>query len=492
MHDTVIIFPHQLFADLTPLKGRTVYLVEIDLFFNQYPFHKQKISYHRATMQAYADLICDQVSQLNYIESNSPCAKIPLLIDKLTSQGIETISIYPAHDDWLSQQLEESCHNNGLKIKELSSPMFLNKVDDLSDFFCDNSTYFHHKFYQQQRRKHQLLMQQGKPIGNRWSFDHENRKKYPINKRPPALIQTDWTSYHQQATEYTAQHFNKNYGQDMHQNNAWIYPVNHQQAKDWLDDFIRHRLIEFGPYEDAICVNQSVLNHSVLTPMLNIGLLTPRQVINCILEYSNTHDIPLNSLEGFIRQIIGWREYMQGLYQYTGRRQRCSNRWQHQRAMPKSFYTGNTGIEPFDQTIKKVLATGYCHHIERLMILGNFMFLCEIHPDAVYQWFMELFIDAYDWVMVPNVYGMSQFADGGLMATKPYISGSNYIKKMSDYATGDWCTTWDALYWRFIDKHIDYFKHNNRTAMMAHNWSRQQTQKKQSHLKVANNFLSNL
>ncbi|MFZ1572803.1 MAG: FAD-binding domain-containing protein [Candidatus Kapaibacterium sp.] len=145
------------------------------------------------------------------------------------------------------------------------------------------------------------------------------------------------------------------------------------------------------------------------------------------------NDVGLNSIEGFIRQIIGWREFIRGVYVFKGTQERSRNFWNFKNKIPTSFYTGTTGIEPIDNTIKKLIATGYCHHIERLMILGNFMLLCEFDPNEVYKWFMELFIDSYDWVMVPNVYGMSQFADGGLMATKPYISGSSYVLKMSNF-----------------------------------------------------------
>src|SRR5690606_27559035 len=204
------------------------------------------------------------------------------------------------------------------------------------------------------------------------------------------------------------------------------------------------------------------------------------------------HDIPLNSLEGFIRQIIGWREFIRGLYETVGRQQRTCNFWRFKRAIPESFYTGETGIEPVDTTVKKVLDTGYCHHIERLMILGNFMLLCEFDPDAVYQWFMELFIDAYDWVMVPNVYGMSQFADGGLMATKPYISSSNYILKMSHYKSAPWCEVWDGLYWRFIAKHQLAFIKNPRTSMMVKQLEKMDKQKKERLFNAADRFLNTL
>ena len=226
--------------------------------------------------------------------------------------------------------------------------------------------------------------------------------------------------------------------------------------------------------------------------MLNIGLLTPKYIIERTLNFAEENEIPLNSVEGFVRQIIGWREFMRGMYELKGNIQRTANFWKFKGKIPKSFYTGTTGILPIDQTIKKVLKTGYCHHIERLMLLGNFMLLCEFDPDEVYVWFMELFIDAYDWVMVPNIYGMSQFADGGLLATKPYISGSNYVMKMSDYTKGDWQKTWDGLFWRFMHVHRDFFKGNPRLNMLVSMFDKMADNKKEFHLESANSFISKL
>ena len=174
-----------------------------------------------------------------------------------------------------------------------------------------------------------------------------------------------------------------------------------------------------------------------------------------------------------------------------GSRQRTSNFWKFDRDIPASLYDGSTGIEPVDHVIRQVLRTGYCHHIERLMILGNFMLLCDIQPDAVYRWFMELFIDAYDWVMVPNIYGMSQYADGGLMTTKPYISGSSYVLKMSNFKKGPWCAIWDALYWRFVDLHSDFFACNPRMAVMVKMKNKLGNKMKEHH-QVANEFLARI
>jgi deoxyribodipyrimidine photolyase-related protein len=208
--------------------------------------------------------------------------------------------------------------------------------------------------------------------------------------------------------------------------------------------------------------------------------------------YAENHAIPLNSLEGFIRQIVGWREFIRAVYALKGREERTRNYWGFTRKIPPSFWNGTTGIAPFDSTVNKVLETGYCHHIERLMVLGNFMLLCEFDPDEVYRWFMELFIDAYDWVMVPNVYGMSQFADGGLMATKPYISGSNYLMKMSDYEKGEWQAIWDGLFWRFMHVHRDFFLQNPRLGMLVGTFDKMSTEKQELHLNHAEGFLGEM
>jgi deoxyribodipyrimidine photolyase-related protein len=259
-----------------------------------------------------------------------------------------------------------------------------------------------------------------------------------------------------------------------------------------LQQFFKERFASFGEYEDAIVYKEMLLHHSLLTPMLNVGLLLPTQIVNEALRYSRQHAIPINSLEGFIRQVIGWREFIRGVYTAKGRAERTRNFWGFSRKIPKCFYEGNTGIFLIDETIKKILKTGYCHHIERLMVLGNFMLLCEFDPDEVYRWFMEMFIDAYDWVMVPNVYGMSQFADGGLMSTKPYISGSNYLSKMSDYPKGEWQDIWDALFWRFLVNRRAFFQTNPRLAMLLKTYDKWEESKKELIQKRAEEFLAGM
>jgi deoxyribodipyrimidine photolyase-related protein len=221
-------------------------------------------------------------------------------------------------------------------------------------------------------------------------------------------------------------------------------------------------------------------------------LLTPAQVVDEALKAAERDAIPMASVEGFIRQVIGWREFMKVVYDRAGTPQRNSNFWNFSRKIPASFYTGTTGIVPVDDVIRKLNKTGYAHHIERLMVLGNFMLLCEFEPNEVYRWFMEMFVDAYDWVMVPNVYGMSQFADGGLITSKPYISGSNYLLKMSNYPKGEWTTIWDALFWRFINKHRSFFTQNPRLGILVKTFDKMPEQKRQLLEQTAQKYLATL
>ncbi|MBP1839572.1 cryptochrome/photolyase family protein [Formosa algae] len=488
-----LIFPHQLFQE-SPLFeiDAPMYLIEEYLFFKQYPFHKQKIAFHRATMTCYEDfLLTEKKFKVHYIDAIDNLSDIRKLIPVLKEQGIQHINYIDPTDNWLQKRIEQGCSKHNISTTMLPSPLFINTKEELSVFFkSDKKKYHQTTFYTEERKKRHILIDaDGQPTGGKWTFDAENRKKYPAKKTPPSIQFPETDQYYVNAVKYVNKHFDNHLG---HLTEYQIYPTNFKITKDWLYQFFEQRFMEFGIYEDAIVAENSILNHSVLTPMLNIGLITPKEVINSCLSYTKKHNIPINSTEGFVRQIIGWREFIRGVYETRGSEERTTNFWAFKKKIPTSFYNGTTGIPPIDQTIKKVLQTGYCHHIERLMILSNFMLLCEFDPDEVYKWFMELFIDAYDWVMVTNVYGMSQFADGGLIATKPYISGSNYIMKMSNYKKGDWQNIWDGLFWRFMHTQRDFFLSNPRLGMLIRMYDKMPEDKQQKHLEYANNYLNSL
>ena len=483
MHNIFLIFPHQLFKDISLLKqADEVYLIEEYLFFKQYKFHKQKLLLHRASMKNYENYLIENGIKVSYIDSITASSDISVLISELKDKSNILIQFYDVADNWLNKRIAETGLKNNIKTQEFSSALFINTKKELEQYFELKQKYFQTDFYTQQRKKLNILIDEnGKPEGGKWSYDADNRLKYPKDKMAPSIKFPPINRYYSEAVDYVEKNFSENYG-FINTNN--LYPVTHDDAELWLQEFLKSRFDEFGKYEDAIVANENILHHSVLTPMLNIGLLTPKQIIESTLSFSAINNIPLNSLEGFIRQIIGWREFIRGVYVYKGTQERNRNFLNYTKKIPTSFYNGTTGVEPIDTTIKKILQTGYCHHIERLMILGNFMLLCEFHPDEVYKWFMELFIDAYDWVMVPNVYGMSQFADGGLMASKPYISGSSYVLKMSNYKKGNWCMIWDALFWNFMNKHRTFLKSNPRLAMLISTYDKMSDEKKNAMSKI--------
>jgi deoxyribodipyrimidine photolyase-related protein len=490
MKQVSLVFPHQLFKKVVFDRQQPVLLVEEYLFFRQYPFHKQKLALHRATMHYYRQYLQDLGYQVWYIDSTQAESDVRKLVPWLQTQGFTEISYIDPTDNWLHQRLIRAAQASRISLLQHDTQLFLNSPEVNKDYFGQRKKFFQTDFYIYQRKRLGILLEVNQqPVGGRWSFDTENRLKYPKGARPPVIAPSPSNVYYEKAVRYVQQSFGSNPGSLASEP---IYPLTHGDAESWLQGFIAERLDGFGPYEDAIVAAEHFLHHSVLTPYLNIGLLTPKQVVDAVLGHAETHQVHLPSIEGFVRQIIGWREFMRAVYELKGAEARTKNYWGFTRKIPAMFWDGTTGIPPLDVTIKKVLKTGYAHHIERLMVLGSFMLLCEFDPDEVYRWFMALFIDAYDWVMVPNIYSMSQFADGSIMATKPYISGSNYLMKMSNYQKGPWQEVWDALFWRFIDVHRHFFVSNPRLGMLVRNFDKMPDDKKKKLLETAEQWLTTL
>ena len=490
--EVALIYPHQLFERHPALgDGRVVLLIEDPLFFGIDPrwplaVHVQKLLLHRASMRAYAGELTKAGHRVSYIETpdgaDSDSAR---LLEKALPDSVRTSHLADPVDEVLMQRVRGFAKNRGIEMVVHESPNFLTPPDFLHQNTGRPKKPFMARFYEAQRKRMEVLIEKdGTPSGGRWSFDTENRARLPKGHVPPGEPQAAPNELTREAAAYVKRRFPDNPGSL----ESFRWPVTRADAQAWFERFLDERLDCFGPYEDAISTQHATIYHSAITPMLNIGLLDPSDVVRRVLA----RDVPLNSKEGFIRQVIGWREFMRGIYQHRGSTIRTRNFWNFEQPMPASFYDGTTGIPPVDRVIRQVLADGYCHHIERLMVLGNFMLLCRIRPDDVYRWFMELFVDAYDWVMVPNVYGMSQFADGGTFTTKPYLSGSNYILKMSDETKGPWCATWDGLFWTFIADHSDFFLSNPRLSMMARTWMKLSPEKQQAHRDAAESFLAKL
>lgn len=495
----LLILPNQLF-DVHPgveLGPQRIVLFEHSLFFGDqhHPaqFHKQKLWLHRATMKRYESSLRSRGFEIQYIEHRpdtyQTTADLLQFIKGSFGKGEELCVVQPT-DFLVEKRLLAACDKHGVHCRFLPNPGFLNTTEENQEYRDGKKRWYMADFYKWQRQRLDLLMEDGEPVGGQWSFDEENRKKVPkkLLSTIPENLALARDEFDTNAREYVKQAYPENPGQL----DELYYPTSHESAREWLEHFLAKRFANFGAYEDAIVEGESWLWHSVLTPALNVGLLTPSEVIDATIRFAEKNDVPVNSLEGFVRQIVGWREFMRATYEDLGVSMRTTNHWRHHRAMPECFYDGSTGIDPIDDTIRRILKTGYCHHIERLMVLGGFMFLCEIDPDDVYLWFMEMFIDSYDWVMVTNVYGMSQDAAGGVITTKPYFSGSSYIRKMSHYPRGPWCEVWDGLYWRWIWNHADELSKNSRWAMMCSMAKKMDEDKRNQHIANAEGFLATI
>ena len=491
MSKAIIIFPHQLFEQHPCLGTADIaYLVEDELYFGQYPFHKKKLLLHRASMHFYADFLEKKSIKTVYC-SYADFPDLESVFKKVEADGIQQINYADTTDYLLDRRLRRLARRYHIHLQAKETPMFLTGRSTLNDILTKGKqgNYLMAGFYTRQRKRLGVLTDAlGQPIGGKWSFDEENRKALPRRQAVPepfTLSENKYVAAHKSSIE---KEFTQNYGST----EGFNYPTTHHEALQSLQHFLEKKFHLFGDYEDALSVRSHTLFHSVLTPALNAGLLTPDAVLGEIVSFAKEHDIPLNSLEGYVRQLIGWREFMRGIYEKESVRVRTTNYFGFTKPLPKAFYNGTIGILPLDRAIQTVTKHAYCHHIERLMVLGNFMLLCEYSPNAVYKWFMELFVDAYDWVMVPNVYSMSQYADGGLITTKPYIGGSNYIMKMSDYGKGDWNNIWNGLYWRFIYRHRDTFEANFRMKMMTSMLDRMNPTTLKNHLARAEAFLEKL
>lgn len=495
MAECTLILPWQLFDPHPALAiDRPVIFVEEGLVFGDphvgIRFHQQRIVLQRAAMRTYAAALARRgydVSYRDFVRGKT----IAHHLQALREEGYGRLHLCEPVDYLLERRLKRFAEESGVAIELVDTPMFLSPRAALEEEFGGKKRPLMARFYEKQRKRMGVLVEDGgMPVGGSWSFDHENRKPMPKKglKVPPDPSARP-TTYIREAIDYTKRNFPEYYGDA----GDFNYPVSHAAAERWFEDFLSERFQLFGDYEDSISIRERVLFHGVLTPMLNIGLLNPQKLVRRALEFAEEHETPLNCVEGFVRQIIGWREFMRGAYDYLGVECRNGNFWGFEdRPIPEAFYRGTTGIDPVDIVIRRVLDHGWCHHIERLMVLGNFMLLCGLHPRRVNDWFMELFVDAYDWVMVPNVFGMSQFADGGQFTTKPYISGSNYVRKMSDFPAGDWCRVWDGLFWSFIDTNREFFCRQHRLGMMVRQLDRMEPQKLAGHRSAATDFLGSL
>ena len=451
--------------------------------------HKLKILLFLSSMRSYADKLKENKFKLNYSKIDSTDFKkdyTTKLEKLLKTNKIKEVTSFEIEDKFFETKINNFLKKQNIQWNIIRSPMFLDSREDFKKYLTKTKKPFMAKYYKEKRERLNILLNKdGTPEGGKWSFDEDNRKKLPKNTLIPKFPTIKETIHTKKLKPIIDNLFTKHPGDTK----KFWFATEYKDVLKLLDFFIKDKLNLFGDYEDAVDQKNNILFHSALSPYLNLGLITPDIIIQKIMTYHHSKGVRLNSLEGYIRQIIGWREFMRGIYQNFSKEMESGNFFKNTRKMKDTFYDGNTGLDPLDHAIKNADKFGWSHHIERLMILSNIMNLCEVEPKSVYKWFMEMFVDSSDWVMVPNVYGMGLFSDGGIFATKPYICGSSYFMKMMDFKRGDWCNVMDGLYWRFIDRNRKFFLKNPRLSMMVRIFDKMKEDRKKLILSEANKFI---
>lgn len=374
----------------------------------------------------------------------------------------------------LDLQLQTFCKTITIATNAVSAEHFYTKRGDFADFFKGKKQWLMESFYRDMRKTHDILMANNQPEGGKWNYDKSNRYKWKDKHEVPDYLKfkndvSEITTLLASEKVETIGTFNTKY---------FEYPITRIQALKQLKYFCEHLLIHFGDYQDAMHTNQVYLFHSRLSFAMNCKIISPKDIVTSILSYWRKHGehIDISQVEGFIRQIIGWREYMRGLYWATMPEYKTLNHLNNTNTLPNFYWTGNTKMNCLKQAITNSLNNGYAHHIQRLMVTGNYALLTQIHPDAIDAWYLGIYVDAIEWVQLPNTRGMSQFADGGKTATKPYISSGNYISKMSNYCDDchynkkekivEKACPFNSLYWNFLDDKREQLSGNFRMKMM--------------------------
>lgn len=513
--DYVIILPTQLFADNDLIdKNTKVYLVEHPVFFTRYNFHKMKLVLHRATMKQYEDYLRKKYKcTVKYIDHKSGSAKAMREL-----KGKE-VHMFDPVDHEVENDLEKLARKYKIDLVYHNTPLFINTMDDFVGYLQtqpkkgkknksdggededeesdyseeykeakslakDIDSFTHASFYKWMRKHHNILMSGGKPKGDKWSYDVQNRKPFPKNFKPNYKPQATNNKYVKEAKTYVNKNFDKNPGES----DLYI-PTDHNGARRHFRKFLKERFKCFGPYQDAVSDDIPFGCHAVISALLNIGLLTPDYVVEEAEKYGSKSKVPMQSVEGFIRQLF-WREYCYFLYKLKRTELEKPNHFGHKRRLNDDVWyygEGSTGMPMIDDMIDKALEYSYLHHIERLMYIGNYMLITEISPKQVHDWFISVVsLDAYHWVMYPNVYGMSQHSAGDLMMNRPYFSSSSYIDKMSTYNKKkseydpvtlggedyDWNEVWDAIYYNFIGNNSKEFSKNYAIAAQVKHWKK--------------------
>ena len=469
-----LVLGDQLFQQNAELVGVDFVMIESSEICSRFKYHKQKLAFIFGCMREHRDFLKNNHKGVYYTKLEEQKEFETVL--KTLSKSYDSIEYYDISDKGFSKKINELTKTYFKNTTIHENPQFLTTKSDFKKYLgTKNKRLLMNDFYIWQRKRLNLLLDSdNNPVGGSWSYDADNRKKLPKAQAIPNHYKPIPTNNYLEASESVLEFFPNNPGLI---NDLWL-PTNYKQAELWLKDFLENKLINFGNYEDALTNRDPFLFHSLLSPIINNGLITPQLVLEKLLEHCKANPSlmidNLNSIEGFVRQIIGWREWIKGMYDNKYQEELTQyNFFEAKNNLSSDFYFEKNNEKdiqnnlPLQNALKTVEQYGYNHHIERLMVIGNWMLLNEFDPMQCYRWFMEMYVDAYDWVMVPNVFGMALFADGGIYATKPYIAGGNYLKKMADYSINpETEKLWTDKFWNFLMKHKAVFKSNPRMVML--------------------------
>ena len=481
----------------------TFVLMEIRQETDYVKHHIQKVAAFFAAMRAFAKELSQDGHRIIYIklDDKKNHQNLEENINTLIRQKKFSQFEYQLPDEYrLDLQLHQMTETLPIPVIAVDSEHFLTERSELKEFFNGKKRYLMESFYRMMRKRHNILIDNDGPVGGQWNYDQKNRQAYdsrwPIPD--PLFFNNNVTDICQTINRSGV----KTFGQIAP--DGLIWPITRDQSIDLLNTFVSDDLPLFGTYQDAMTTTNWHLFHSRLSFALNTKMLHPLEVIDAVISaWEDEKSIyEIQQIEGFIRQILGWREYMRGVYWAQMPGLENMNYFKHTGDLPDFYWTGETKMKCLSQAIGQSLKYAYAHHIQRLMVTGNFALLAGVHPDEVDQWYLGVYIDAVQWVELPNTRAMSQFADGGKVATKPYISSANYIKKMSDYCQsceykwqkryGNRACPFNSFYWSFFNRHRDRLKKNPRVGMMYRTWDRMKEDDKNEILKQADKYQKDL
>ena len=442
--------------------------------------HKAKIALFLTAMRHFAIAIEKLGYPLTYIK-NSPHSIVEVLKEQIEQKKVKRLVCVEPGEWRLKQAIETMAEDLNIELDMREDTHFYCSRKEFNDWAANKKEFRLEYFYRLMRKTHNILVDQnGDPEGGQWNFDQDNRKPYP--KKGPGIIDAPVAFEVDAITQEVLEFVEKTYSSHPGSLDSFHWPVTREQALQALEYFVEYRLRNFGVYQDAMWTDTPFGWHSILSGALNLKLLNPREVVDAVIDAWKKYSLDLSTVEGFVRQIVGWREFVRGMYYLDMPKMGQDNYYQHQNPLPKWYWTGKTQMACMKDAIRQTLQYGYAHHIQRLMVTGNFALLAEILPQAVCEWYLAIYVDAIEWVELPNTAGMALFANGGRFTSKPYIASGAYIKRMSNYCGsckykpevryGEDACPMTTLYWNFLIKHRDQFEASPRTRLMTANLKR--------------------